>query len=84
MFIHICLPGNLDKYDGQYEVDSNQLWNSFLKAVIKGDYHFLFDINEQPKPYIAIYLNKQKLLTLNDLKCVDNDTLMIISATSGG
>jgi hypothetical protein len=84
MFIHLWLPGNLDKYNGQYEVDFNQPWISFLRAVIKDDYHFLFDINEQPKPYIAIYLNKQKLLNLNELKCVDNDTLMIISATSGG
>lgn len=84
MFITLYFPGSLDKYDGRYEVSFDQSWIDFLKSVVESDYHFLFDVDEQPKQYIAIYLNNKKLLNLNGVKCKDNDKLMIISATSGG
>lgn len=84
MLVQLVFPGNLDKYDGHYEVGFNAFWNDFLKSVIGNDYYFLFDVDEQPKPFIAIYLNNKKLFNLNGLNCKNNDKLMILSATSGG
>lgn len=84
MLVNIGLPGSLDKYDGLYEVDIEKSWIDFLKSVLHEDYDFLFDGEEQPKQFVAIYLNNKKLFNLSDLNCKDNDNLIIISATSGG
>ncbi|RAP34878.1 hypothetical protein B1207_14385 [Legionella quinlivanii] len=84
LFIQLSLPGSLEIYNGNYEVNSNELWTELLKGLIGGDYDILFNNDGKPKPFIAIYLNKNKVLDLNGLHCHDKDSLLIISATSGG
>lgn len=83
MFVQLSLPGSLDKYNGNYEVSSNVCWTEFLKVVIGSDYNILFN-NGKPKPFIAMYLNKNKILNLTGIECHDKDSLLIICAASGG
>ena len=84
MLVQLSFPGSLNKYNGHYKVDSNQSWNDLIRFIVGNNYYFLFDIDDRPKPYLAIYLNNKKLLNLNNLACENHDILILLSATSGG
>lgn len=84
MFVNLSFPGSFSKYSGQYQVHPKQCWYELIKSITGEDYHWLFEHDDKPKSYLAIYLNNSKLYKMNDVMCNNNDTLMLIAATSGG
>lgn len=84
MPVQLSFPGKLDKYNGRYDIPPNQSWYKLLEIILGKDSCFLYDNDEQPKAFIAIYLNNNKVSNLDGLYCQHGDSLMFISATSGG
>lgn len=83
MKVSTSFPGALNHLSGDFIIKNEIYWEALLKDILDTSYRYLFD-DKLPKNYILLYLNGVQIETLHAVKLSDQDSLIILSAISGG
>lgn len=83
MRVSVQFPGTLSPFSQSCYIDSPKYWSELISNLLEAKYKFLFN-EDTPRDYILLYLNGIKLENLKDIRIKDEDSLVILSAISGG
>ena len=83
MTVSISFPGALNHLNNDFPIKNSVYWHELLSDILGVYYNYLFQ-DGLPKNHVVLYLNGVKLDTLNNVTLSYQDSMVILSAISGG